>query len=83
MTEQEKSIFNYDMSGYDLTKASERYRWKCDKTREILERLRDELQNKVKRHTVMVDGRCVLSVDSLDIQDFYVAVHRLFGISLE
>ena len=83
MTEQEKNTINYDMSGYDLTKSSERYRWKCDKTREILEKLRDELRSKSQRHTVMVDGKCVLTVDSFDMYDFYVASYHLFGVSLE
>jgi len=68
---------------YDFTKSSERYRWKCDKTREILENLRDELRTKSKRHTVMVDDKCVLSVDTLDMDDFYIAAYELFRISLE
>lgn len=68
---------------YDFTKSSERYRWKCDKTREILEQLRDELWKSSKRHTVMVDGKCALCIDTLDMHDLYGAAYRLFGISLE
>lgn len=68
---------------YDFTKSSERYRWKQDKTREILENLRDELWKSSRRHTVMVDDKCVLSIDTLDMYDFYGAAYRLFGISLE
>lgn len=68
---------------YDFTKSSERYRWKCDKTREILEDLRDELWKSSRRHTVMVDGKCVLNIDTLDMHDLYAASYKLFRISLE
>lgn len=68
---------------YDFTKSSERYRWKQDKTREILENLRDELRKSSRRHTVMVDDKCVLHIDTLDMHDLYGAAYRLFGISLE
>ena len=72
-----------DMSGYDLTKSSERYRWKQNQARKMMEQLRDELWKKSKSHTVMVDNKCVLRVDSLDMDDFYIAAYELFGISLE
>lgn len=72
-----------DMSGYDLTKASERYRWKCDQTREIVERLHAELCDKAVHHVVTVDDKCVLSTESVDIVNFRSVVYRLFGISLE
>ena len=68
---------------YDFTKSSERYRWKCDKTREILENLRDELWKSSRSHTVMVDDKCVLNLDTIEMRDFYGATYRLFGASLE
>lgn len=72
-----------DMSGYDLTKSSERYRWKQDQIRKMMEQLRDELWKSSRRHTVTVDDKCVLDIDTLDMYDFYGAVYQLFGISLE
>lgn len=68
---------------YDFTKSSERYRWKCDKTREILENLRDELWKSSRRHTVMVDGKCALCIGTLDMHDLYAAAYKLFKVSLE
>lgn len=71
------------IGGYDFTKSEDRYRWKCDKTHEIVERFYEELCKSSERHTVIVDGKCVLDNNTIDLMKFRDAAYRLFRVSLE
>lgn len=72
-----------DMSGYNLNKAGDRYKWKCKQTEEIIRKLYSELK-KYERHLQFQDNNIVVFSEQLvSLEDFRSIAYQKYYINLE
>lgn len=79
----EKTPAECDMSGYDFTKASERFRWKCAERQRIINNLFKELKENSQRVVFRVDGKSLFNEDLISLKDFAFATVKLFDIYVD
>ena len=81
--DMDKKPSECDMSGYDLTKASERFRWKCAERQRIVRTLFKELKESSRCVVFRVDGKRLFDEDLISLSDVASASVKLFSIYVE